>query len=153
SDQHDPFRLERHYSSLIRATQRVASGYASHSHTPRSMPLYVLPPDQETLGQVLLPDQGGIALSCADSSAQFRLCLQSVRHPEQPPSPPEFAPPPAYALFDVFFAPRAPALPGVGAVQPLAVVLLLVVDVPLAQPAVFSAPGAPALPGAGDVPH
>src|SRR5262249_26945269 len=60
SDQHDPFRLERHYSSLIRATQRVASGYASHSHTLRSMPLYVLPPDQETLGQVLLPDQGGI---------------------------------------------------------------------------------------------
>src|SRR5262245_62510808 len=98
------------------------------------MLLCVLPPDEGTLEQVLLPDQGGIALSCADSSAQFRLCLQSVRHPEQSTSPPEIARPPACALFDVFFAPRAPALPGVGAVQPLAVVLLLVVDVPLAQP-------------------
>src|SRR5436190_16581785 len=117
-------------------TQHFASGYASRSHTLRSMPLCVLPPAEGTPGQVLLTDQGGIVLFCADSCAQFRLCLQSVRRREQSTSPPEIARPPACALFGVdgdvrlarpaiVSAPHAPPLPGADAVQPPSTVVPL----------------------------
>ncbi len=42
-------------------TQHLASGHASRSHRLRSIPLCVLLLAEGTPGQVLLPDQGGIA--------------------------------------------------------------------------------------------
>src|SRR5262249_42068508 len=80
---------------------------AGRFHTLRSIPLCALPPAEGTLGQVLLPDQGGIVLFCTESCALCRLCLHSVRRPKYSTSPLEVAPP-AYPLLDVFAAPCAP---------------------------------------------
>src|SRR5262245_26361586 len=104
------------------------------------MPLCVLPPAEGTPGQVLPPDQGGIALSCADICAQFRLCLHSGRRREQSTSPPENARPLACVLFGVFCA---SPFPGVDAIQLLLDVAPPDVDARLAPPAVYSVPRAP----------
>src|SRR5271165_360038 len=138
--------LRMHFWRLCERFNREQDpdGNAWRSHTLRSIPLCVLPQAQGTPEQVLLPDQGGIVLSCAENCALCRLCLHSVRRPEHSTSPPEIVPP-AYALLDGFSVPAAS--PGVDAVQLLFVLLLGTAARP-AQPAVVSAPRAPSLLGA-----
>jgi hypothetical protein len=73
------FRRQQH--TLLRV-----GGYASRLHTLCSMRLFVLPPDEAIPVQVLLADQGGIALLYAGTCAQFRLCPHLVPRREQVPS-------------------------------------------------------------------
>jgi hypothetical protein len=114
------------------------------------MPLFVLPPDEALPGQVLLTDQGGIALFYAGTRSQFRLCLRSVPGREQPTSLSETVWPPPYALVDVLVVP--PALPLLAAASALLlfVVFPLGVDVRPARFVVSASP-APCLGGMGAV--
>jgi hypothetical protein len=121
-------------------------GHASRSHTLRSMPLLVLPRAAATRGQVLLTDQGGIALFYAGICAQFRLCLHSVRRRARSTSPTETLWPPGYALVVVFFAPRVLPLHAAASAPLLFVVVPLGVDVRTAR-FVVSASRALSLPG------
>jgi hypothetical protein len=66
------------------------------------MPLFVLPLGEATSGQFLLLDQDGIVLFYADTCAQSRLCLHSVRRREQSTSPSETVWPAVYVLVGVF---------------------------------------------------
>jgi hypothetical protein len=106
------------------------------------MPLCVPPRAEGTPGRALLPDQGGIVLSCVDSCAQCHLCLHSVQRREHYTSPSEIVWSPAYAVLGVLFAPRA--LPLLAVVSSPLLVLPLGVNV---RPAVVSASRAHPLPG------
>ena len=133
--------VRRQQHSVVRV-----GGYASRSHTLHSMPLLVLPRAAATRGQVLLTDQGGIALFYAGICAQFRLCLHSVRRRARSTSPIERAWPPGYALVVVFFAPCVLPLHAAASAPLLFVVVPLGVDVRTAR-FVVSASRALSLPG------
>jgi hypothetical protein len=116
--------VRRQQHSVVRI-----GGHASRSHTLRSMPLLVLLRAAATREQVLLTDQGGIALFYADICAQFRLCLHSVRRQAQSTSPTETVWPPGYVLVVVFFAPCVLPLHAAASAPLLFVVVPLGVDV------------------------
>src|SRR5262245_40025473 len=110
------------------------------------MPSCVLPPAERTPGRALPPGQGGIPLSCACSSAQCRLCSQTVRRRGQSTSPSAIVWQRAHGLPGALFPLRA--LPPVVSSPLLAVFVPLGAD---AQQIPVFAPPAPPPPGVGAV--